>query len=320
MLNNHPFDLPDLRLFARAAQLGSLSAAARALGLTPAAASRRLRDLEGRIGTRLMARTTRRLRLTPEGEVFLPGAERVLAAAAEAEASLGGAPDRALSGTLRLTAPATFGRKLLAPILAGFLMDHPALRLDLLLTDAVLDLVEAGCDAAVRIAPLSGQSLLARRLAEAQRVLCAAPAYLARRGMPQDADDLARHDGLLLHAVDGWNLLLPPGVGAGVRRVRPMARMASNNNEALREACLAGLGIGLHSTWDVGEHLRRGELVALPDHLGRPVPLGIWLVLPGVPAASVPARVRAFADALARSLTPVPPWERSDASDGAHGG
>jgi DNA-binding transcriptional LysR family regulator len=306
MLGNPPFELSDLRLLARIAQAGSLTAAARMLGLTPAAASRRLGELEARIGLRLFARTTRRLRPTAEGEAFLPHAERVLAAAAEAEAALAPRAPGSLSGLLRLTAPATFGRKVLAPILGRLLAEHPALRLDLLLTDTVLDLVESGRDAAVRIAPLTGQTLLARRLAESQRVLCASPAYLARRGMPESTEALARHDGLLLHAVDGWNLLLP----GGPRRLRPLPRMASNSNEALREACLAGLGIGLHSTWDVGGHLRRGELVALPDSLGRPEPLGIWLVLPGAPAASVPARVRALAEVLAGSLAPVPPWER----------
>jgi DNA-binding transcriptional LysR family regulator len=301
MLEDQPFDLLDLRLVVRTAAAGSLSGAARELRLTPAAASRRLGELEGRIGARLFARTTRRLRPTAEGEAFLPQAERVLAAAAEAASVLAGGAT--LSGTLRLTAPATFGRKVLAPVLAELLAAHPALRLDLLLTDAVLDLVESGRDAAIRIAPLTGQTLVARRLAENRRVLCAAPAYLARRGMPPSVEELARHDALLLQEVDGWALVMPDGT---LRRVRPAARMSSNSNEALREACLAGLGIGLHSTWDVGEHLARGELVALPAALGVPEALGIWLVLPGTPAAAVPARVRALGELLGRRLAPAP--------------
>jgi DNA-binding transcriptional LysR family regulator len=303
MIDNAPFGLLDLRLVVRTAASGSLSAAARDLRLTPAAASRRLGELERRLGVRLFARTTRRLRPTAEGEAFLPHAERVLAAAADAGAALAGAPagSAGLSGTLRLTAPATFGRKVLAPILAELLAAHPALRLDLLLTDAVLDLVESGRDAAIRIAPPTGQTLVARRLAENRRVLCAAPAYLARRGLPAGVEDLARHDGLMLQEVDGWALVMPDGA---TRRVRPGARMSSNSNEALREACLAGLGIGLHSTWDVGGHLARGELVALPASLGMPEPLGIWLVLPGTPAGAVPARVRGFAELLSARLAP----------------
>jgi DNA-binding transcriptional LysR family regulator len=303
MLSNPAFDLLDLRLVQRVAAAGSLSAAAGALGLTPAAASRRLAVLEGRLGVRIFARTTRRLRATPEGEAFLPHVERVLAAAAEAEAALAGGG--ALSGTLRLTAPATFGRKVLAPVLAELLAAHPGLRLDLLLTDATLDLVALGRDAAVRIAPLAGQTLTARRLAVNRRVLCAAPAYLARRGMPEGRAALLRHDALLLEGVDGWALV--PEAGGPPERLRPAPRVLSNSNEALREACLAGLGIGLHSTWDVGGHLRRGELVALPASLGVPETLGIWLVFPGV---APPARLRALTDMLLRHLAPVPPWER----------
>ncbi|MDO9707887.1 LysR family transcriptional regulator [Paracraurococcus lichenis] len=304
MLSNPPFDLLDLRLVQRVAQAGSLSAAAGTLGLTPAAASRRLAVLEERIGVRLFARTTRRLRPTPEGEAFLPQADRVLAAAAEAEAALPGGT-AALAGTLRLTAPATFGRKILAPILAELLAAHPALRLDLLLTDSLLDLVATGCDAAVRIAPLSGQTLVARRLADNRRVLCAAPDYLARRGVPARREDLARHDTLVLQGVDAW-MLVPEG-GGPAQRARLAPRVTGNSNEALREACLAGLGIGLHSTWDIGGHLRRGELVALPPALGQPEQLGIWLVLPG--SAVAPARVRALTELLVRRLGPVPPWE-----------
>lgn len=310
MRNSPAFDLPDLRLVLRIAQAGSLSAAAAALGLTPAAASRRLALLEQRLGVRLFARTTRRLRATAEGEAFLPQAERVLAAAADAESVLPGAGrGAALSGTLRLTAPATFGRKVLAPILAEFMAAHPALRLDLLLTDSVLDLVESGRDAAVRIASLAGQTLVARKLADNRRVLCAAPGYLARRGTPRDPESLAGHDALLLQAVESWSLV--PAGGGAARRLRPVPRIVSNSNEALREACLAGLGIGLHSTWDVGEHLRRGELVALPESVGRPEPLGIWLLFPG---GAVPPRARGLADLLAARFTPCPTWERDGAA------
>ncbi|SDD21974.1 LysR family transcriptional regulator [Belnapia rosea] len=239
MISNPLFDLLDLRLIQRIARAGSLSAAGAALGLTPAAASRRLAVLERRLGLPLFARTTRRLRPTAEGEAFLPHVERILAATAEAEAALPGGTG-ALSGTLRFTAPATFGRKVLAPMLSGLLAAHPGLRLDLLLTDTLLDLVATGRDAAVRI--------------------------------------------------------------------RPTPRMLSNSNEALREACLAGLGIGLHSTWDVGEHLRRGELVALPPTLGVPEQLGIWLVFPGGIAA--PARIRVLTEHLVQAFGPIPPWER----------
>ncbi|SDB60066.1 LysR family transcriptional regulator [Belnapia rosea] len=305
MISNPLFDLLDLRLIQRIARAGSLSAAGAALGLTPAAASRRLAVLERRLGLRLFARTTRRLRPTAEGEAFLPHVERILAATAEAEAALPGGTG-ALSGTLRFTAPATFGRKVLAPMLSGLLAAHPGLRLDLLLTDTLLDLVATGRDAAVRIAPLSGQTLTARRLAYNRRVLCAAPAYLARRGTPADQAALRQHDALLLEGVDAW-VLMPEG-GGPAERIRPAPRMLSNSNEALREACLAGLGIGLHSTWDVGEHLRRGELVALPPTLGVPEQLGIWLVFPGGIAA--PARIRVLTEHLVQAFGPIPPWER----------
>ncbi len=301
MLNNPPFDLLDLRLVQGVAQAGSLSAAAMALGLTAAAASRRLAVLEGRLGIRLFARTTRRLRVTPEGEAFLPHVERILAATAEAEGALPGAA-AALSGVLRLTAPATFGRKVLAPIMAEFLGLHPGLRLDLLLTDQVLDLVASGRDAAVRIGTPQGQTLRARRLGTNHRVLCAAPAYLARRGTPRSPAELMAHDLLMLEALDGW-MLVPPG-GGPPQRIRPAPRMRSNSNEALREACLAGLGIGLHSAWDIQAHLDRGELLALPPEAGMPELMGIWMIFPGGQPA--PARVRALAELLARRLAANP--------------
>jgi DNA-binding transcriptional LysR family regulator len=297
-------DLFDVALFVRAASLHSLSRAARALGLTPGAASRRLDGLERHLGTRLMNRSTHGLQLTAEGQVFLERARGLLAAVEEAEGSVGPRRQEA-TGLLRVTAPPTFGRKVIAPILPGLMSKHPDLRIDLALSDSIVDIVESGIDVAIRLAPLASSSLIARKIANDRRIVCAAPAYLKRRGAPKTPTDLARHNCLVLPGMESWRFVAK----GRTQRVRVGGTLTSNNNELLREATLSGIGIGLHSLWDIADELRRGELVALLGRHGEPEPRLIAALYPS--AKFHPPRLQVFLQALQDHIGKVPFWERA---------
>lgn len=291
-------DTADLAIFVRAAVGGSLSEAARRLGLTPAAASRGLQRLEAQLGVRLVHRSTRSFALASDGEAYLPHAKAMLDVEDAAARSIAGKSPTGVSGLLRLTAPATFGRKIVAPMLGPLLTAHPDLTIDLQLTDSVVDVVAAGLDLAVRIAPpLRSSNLIARRIASNPLVICAAPSYLARVGRPRYLEDLALHECLALGGAATWVL----SAEGRRRQVRVRGRVASNSNEALREACIAGLGLGLHSTWDIRDEIGSGELqeIVLEDTAPNPA-LTIWAVTPS--ARPIPLRVSLFVTALRRSL------------------
>lgn len=285
-------DLDDLALFVRAAGTASLSQAAQHLGITPQVASRRLARLETSLGVRLMQRTTRSLALTFEGEAFLPHARQVLDAADMAQRVVGG--DHSPRGHLRVTAPVSFGQKIVAPLVARLLSAHRDLRLDLHLSDDVVDLVERGVDLAVRVAPDRTGPHPARRIASNPFAVVAAPSYLAAHGVPRTLDDLQAHS-CLTHGSSGrWIFEGRDGTAAAVS-VR--GTLVSNNNEALRDGVVAGLGLGLHSLWDVGEHISSGALVEIDLEDAAPRPQAIWLVRPA--GARTPgANVAAFSDML----------------------
>lgn len=292
-------DTDDLAVFVHAAATGSLSEAARRLSVTPAAASRRMAALEERLGARLMHRTTRSATLTGEGEAFLPHAQAVLDAADAGRAALVSGREEA-AGLLRVTAPANFGRKVVAPLVPPLLAAHPALRVELLLTDSVVDIVAEGVDCAVRIARLRDSALIARRLAESPVLLCAAPAYLARAGAPRRLADLAGHECLVLGGGGHWTFEF----GGRARQVRVSGRFGSNSLEAVRESCLGGAGLALFSAWDVAEDLERGALVAVELDAVPPQELAIWAVYPT--ARLLPRKVRAFVSALQEVLARPP--------------
>ncbi|WP_118134582.1 LysR family transcriptional regulator [Oceanicella sp. SM1341] len=288
-------DLRDLAVLVEAVQGGSLAEAARRLGLTPMAASRRLAALERELGVRLVHRTTRALAPTPEGEAFLPWAEAMLEQEAGAREALRPA-GAGVSGLLRLTCSAPFGRRVVAPLMPGFLAAHPGLRVDLAMTDSVLDIVGAGIDLAIRIAPLRDSTLVARRLGDSARVLVAAPEYLARAGAPRRIADLGRHACLVSSGATHWDFTGPGG------RVRQPVRgpFSATALEALHAACLGGLGIANLSEWYVEEELAAGRLIPLPLEDAVPEALGIWAVTPT--ARMVPPKVRAFLAALSARL------------------
>jgi DNA-binding transcriptional LysR family regulator len=299
--------LHDLNLFLRVLDLGSISAAARSLDLSVAVASQRLKRLEKSLGVRLLQRTTRHMRLTPEGAALVAQG-RVLIE--DLEALTGGLSKAAseIGGTLRVSVPASFGRQYISPLVPEFLAQHPRLKLHLDLTDELRDLVSAGFDLAIRVGTLSDSNLVARRLAPNRRILCASPAYLQKHGMPAAPEQLASHDCLLLVGSrpdhDVWNLR---DAGGKTISVRVRGRLESNLGEVIRDAAVAGLGIALHSTWHVCEDLKAGRLkVVLPRH--RPPDSGIYALMPG--RRLVLPRARAFADFLAQRFGGTPPWER----------
>ncbi|MBY4732660.1 LysR family transcriptional regulator [Cupriavidus pauculus] len=298
----------DIGLFLRVLDLGSISAAARSLDLSVAVASQRLQRLERDLGVRLLHRTTRRLHATPEGAI-LAEQGRVLVEDLEALSSSLRQAGAGVTGTLRLTTSASFGRQYVSPLLPDFLRAHPGVNLSIDLTDHVLDLVSSGYDLAIRIGALEDSTLVARKLADNQRLLCASPAYLREHGYPESPADLVRHQCLVLVGAQGradvWRFEDGSG-GEIVVRVR--GRIEANTGELLSDAALAGFGIALHSIWHVREDLRTGRLVQVLPNFPMAVN-GIYAVMPQ--RRLVPPRVRAFVDFLAdrwRDNPPGAPW------------
>ncbi|MFT4001840.1 MAG: LysR family transcriptional regulator [Rhizobium sp.] len=296
-------NLGDLEIFASVVATGSMSLTGRALGFSPAVISKRIKRLEDRLGTRLLQRTTRQISLTEAGQGFYDRVLAILAGLEEAEAYIAGRSSQ-MHGTLKISAPTSFGRLHIAPHLKSFMQAHPGLALNLVLSDEFVDIVGSGFDLAIRIAELTDSSLVARRLAPVRRVLCASPAYIATHGMPQDIEDLRRHVCLPAHNHDPWRLEGPKGSLI----FRPEGRLITNSSEVVREAVIAGLGIALRSTWDVGTELRDSRLVqVLPAYEGSHN-VTLSAVYPS--RQFLPAKVRVFIDFLAELYGPIPYWER----------
>lgn len=292
-------DLPGLRAFERVAALGSLTAAATELGISLAAVSKRLAGFERRLGVRLLHRSTRRLSMTDEGRLLYPHAVQVVSGVQRAREAITQQRD-AVSGVLRLTAPNSFGRRYLLPLLAEFEAQYPHLRLHLQLSDDVLDLVASGFDVAIRYGELSDSRLVARTLAENRRVLCASPAYLARRGVPQRLADLARHDCIVIGTapVAEWRF----DHGAQMRSVRVEGHIVCNDGEAAHAMALQGMGIVMKSVLDVAADLDEGRLVQILPRLAlSAAPLSLIYTH----SQHLAPRVRAFVDFLVERLTPI---------------
>lgn len=293
--------LGDLDIFARVVTAKGMSAAGRELGLSPAVISKRIRRLEEALGVRLLQRTTRQIALTEAGQGFYARVVSILASVEDAQAWVASGA-AAARGLLRVSAPTSFGRMHVAPHLGPFLDAHPGVRIDLVLSDSFVDLVAGGFDLAIRIGELPDSSLVAKRLAPNHRVLCASPAYLARHGMPEAIGDLARHT-LVTHNADHWRLEGPQGV----ETVRVEGRLRTNSSEVVREAALAGLGIALRSTWDVGPDLKAGRLVhVLPEWTGGRR-IAVHAVYPS--RRHLEQKVRVFIAHLTELYAPSPYWD-----------
>ena len=295
-------DLVDVALFVRVCATRNLSAAERDFGLSPAASSARMAQLERQLGARLLHRTTRQITLTQDGEAFLETALPLLDAAERAASSVGGA-DRQPQGLLRVAASVSFGRLHLMPALAEFLAQYPGIRLDLRLSDRIIDMAEGGIDVAVRIGPLRDSALIARTLAPSRMWLCAAPAYLARCGTPTRPEELAEHECLVLEGTNPWRF----AQGSEVLDVRVQGRLQSDNGEAMRDAAVAGLGIALQATWAMYQQLKSGALVrVLADYpmAGTSVVSAQYLN-----RNFLPPKTQVFIDFFAARFGPAPYWD-----------
>ncbi len=301
--------LKQIDSFVRVAQKGSLTAAGQSEGVAPAVIGRRIDALEEHLGVKLLVRTTRRITLTHEGSAFLEHAQRLLADLASAEASVAAGGLRA-TGSLRLTAPAGFGRRHVAPLVPRFLAQHPDLHISLNLSDRVVDIVHEGVDVAIRVGDLPDSNLVSQRLADNRRLCVAAPSYLQRAGTPQHPSELARHDCLVLSSdasqSRGWAFQ----IDEQTVHLRPSGRLDCSDGQVLHEWCRAGLGIAWRSTWEVEQEIARGELVAvLQDYMAPPN--GIFAVF--AQRKHLPVRVRLWIDYVKQTYADPAYWRPANA-------
>ncbi|CAN7516091.1 LysR family transcriptional regulator [Pararhizobium sp. LjRoot235] len=296
-------NLGDLEVFTRVVSTGSMSAAGRALGFSPAVISKRIKRLEDRLGTRLLQRTTRQISLTEAGQGFYDRVLGVLAGVEDAEAFASGRSAQP-QGTLRVTAPTSFGRMHVAPHLARFIEKHTELVVNIVLSDDFTDIVAEGFDLAIRIGELDDSSLVARKLVPVRRILCASPTYIERYGVPETVDDLSRHVCLRQHNHDTWKL----ESRQGSLSYKPQGRLITNSSEVVREAVLSGAGIALRSTWDIGSDLKSGRLMQVLPAWEGSSNLFVSALYPS--RQFLPAKVRLFIDYLAGLYGPQPYWER----------
>lgn len=291
----------EMRVFSAVVEASSFVGAADSLDMSKAAVSRYVSELEQRLGVRLLHRTTRRLSLTPEGEVFLARCREILSSIEASEVEIT-TRSVSVSGLLKVSVPVSFGIRHMAPLWPDFLDLHPQLNLDVQLADRLIDLVDEGFDLAIRIARLEDSSLISRQIAATRLVLCAAPSYLERRGVPAHPSDLATHDVVgysLLATGDQWQFEGPDGPVSV--KVRP--RFWSNNGDSCIAACVQGAGIQLQPTFLIDEELRRGALVeVLPQY--QAATLGIYAVYPT--RKFVLPKVRALIELLDERLKAAP--------------
>lgn len=296
-------NIEHLKLFVRLAITNNISLAGRELGVSPAVASVHISKLEEELGVRLVHRTTRKVSLTEEGAAFLPHAEEVLSSIEAARASVGSG-DALPKGTLRVTAPSSFGRMHLMPALSGFLSRYPDLVVDLRLSDSIVDLVEGGFDIAIRNADLKNSTLIARKLARDNRIVCASPDYLVKFGEPSSPHDLRDHQCINLIGLESWIFDTPDGQVS----IKTTGSFRTDHGEAVRDACANGIGVSIASTWSVYQHLERGELVQILRDYPLVSEAAIWAVYPS--SRLLAAKVRVFIDYFTECYGSPPYWEQ----------
>lgn len=284
----------DLAFFATLARGGSLSAAAREFDVTPSAVSKRLAQVEARLGVRLVARSTRRLALTHEGEAYLAGSRRILSEIDELEQSISSRQAEP-AGLLKVHATLGFGRAFIAPAISKFARRYPRLEVQLILTDGSVRLADGAVDVAVRFgAPPDGR-VIARRIAQHRRRIFASPLYLANRPRPLVPADLAGHDCLIVRQDDvaygQWHFTK----GRRTQTVKVRGPLSSNDGAAVLAWALQGHGVMMRSEWDAAPYVRQGQLEVLLDDYALP-PADIYAVHP--PKQNLPAKVRVFVDFL----------------------
>jgi len=287
--------------FVSVANRGSLSAAARAEGVTPAIIGRRLDALEERLGVKLLLRTTRRVSMTFEGAAFLEDCQRILRELQDAESAVSLGSIRP-GGHLRISAPAGFGRKHVAPLLSRLLDANPEITARLDLSDRLVDLAEENVDCAIRIGELRDSSLISIRLGEMRRVIVASPAYLEQHGVPPAPTFLNQHNCLSLGQQRGWTLRTEQGI----ETIKVAGTLECNDGAVLHEWALAGRGLTWRSWWEVGADIAAGRLVTVLDDFAAP-PVGIYAVVPQ--RRHLPLRVRLFVDTLKNEWRRPGYWE-----------
>lgn len=285
----------EMEVFVRVVELGGFSPAARAANMTPSAVSKLIARLEVRLGARLLNRSTRQLQLTPEGCAFYERATRILADIADAERAAGSGEQAV--GRVRLNTSASYFNHILAPVLSEFLARHPSVTLDIVQTDAVIDLLAERTDVAVRAGPLKSSSLVARKLGETAHMIAAAPSYLERHGEPRTIADLEQHNRLgfgYARAIDGWPLrdhgktIVVPATG----------RVQASDGEGLRRLALSGVGLARLATFTVRDDIAAGRLMPILAHLDAGEKEAFHAVYVGQ-GGPLPSRVRALLDFLA---------------------
>lgn len=295
--------ISDLEIFARVARTGNMSAAGREMGLSPAVVSKRISLLEDRLGARLFQRTTRQLTLTETGEGYFKRVVDILSLVEEAEDFVSRRNTKP-RGVLKVSAPTSFGRLHLTPHLKSFLERFPEIELEVQLSDTFVDIIRDGFDLAIRIGELQDSSLVAKKLAPDHRILCAAPGYENSAGGIQSLTDLQRVNCLTAGPHEAWRL----ESADGSHQTRLNSSLRTNSADFVRQAILAGLGVGLRSTWEIGEELRRGDLVRILPEWRGPAANAIHAVYPS--REFMPAKVNVFIEHLASAYGPDPYWDR----------
>jgi DNA-binding transcriptional LysR family regulator len=295
----------ELTTFVEVAQRGSLSAAAREEGITPAMVGRRIDQLEERLGVKLFKRSTRKVTLTPEGTTFYEDCHRLLDELSSAEDSLT-AGAKSASGRLIVTAPTAFGRKHIAPHLPAFIAEHPNLAISLHLSERLVDLKNERFDIAIRIADLKSADLIAAKLARNHRVVCGAPAYFKRAGKPRELSDLPRHNCLVTSTEDGVSDVWSFQDKSKPLGVKVAGSLQCNDGEVLTRWAIAGEGLAWRSAWEVSEEVKRGRLVTVLDDFAVPGN-NIYAVYPE--RRLLPAKVKFFIEFLRKAFGDPPYWE-----------
>ena len=293
-----------LTVYARVVECGSFARAADRLSMSTSAVSRHVAELEAHLGARLLNRTTRRLSLTESGRIFHERCVQLLADLTEAEEEVNAAA-AVPRGTLRLTSSITFGVRHLAPAIADFGARHPDVAFDVELSDRAVDIVEEGMDLAIRIGGIGSQALIARQLAATQLVLCAAPGYLERRGVPRQPEDLTAHSCLTYEYLAAGAVWQFRDRGGAERAVRIAGAAHANNGSLLCALAVAGMGVLLEPDFIVAAEIRAGRLVTLLPEF-RPPTSTIYAAYPS--RRHLSAKVRLFVDALAERFAGRPEW------------
>ncbi len=295
-------NIEHLRLFVRIASTHNISQAGKELGLSAPVASMHINKLEESIGARLIHRTTRKVSLTEEGETLLPYAEKIISSVDTAQATVGKG-SACPKGTLRITAPASFGRLHLIPALKDFLAQYPELSVDIHLNDTMVDLINGGFDVAIRNADLKDSSFIAKKLATDKRIMCASPDYIHTYGMPQHPSELKQHVCIKHTGLESWVFKTPEGI----EHIKAKGRIRVDQGEAVRDAAIDGMGIAMCATWIAYQHLKEGSLVQVLDKYTLIDDSAIWAIYPS--SRLLAPKVRAFINYFSLYYGKPPYWD-----------